>query len=279
MRLFVDQLTNLDFSFLDKERGLVGETWLANIELQGDLDEQGMVFDFGDVKKSLRNWLDENIDHKLVIPRKSSHLVFSQEDGYDHLEWESERGQIRSTAPSQAHCLVEAEHITPESVAIWATEKLKALFPNSVHKLILSFTVEAIEGPYYHYSHGLKKHGGNCQRIAHGHRSKIEINEDQQPSLELAQNWARRWKDIYIGSEEDCTQDPDLNGNFLFYYEAQQGHFALSIPKAHCYIMHTETTVELISQHIAQQLKLEKAESSFTVKAYEGMAKGAISEN
>ena len=56
MQLFVDQFTNVDFSYLDAERGLVGETWLANITLEGALDEQGMVHDFGHIKKILRNW-------------------------------------------------------------------------------------------------------------------------------------------------------------------------------------------------------------------------------
>ena len=64
MLLFVDHLTNVDFSFLDERRGLLGETWLANVQLQGDLDDQGMVCDFGIVKKRLRQWLDEELDHR-----------------------------------------------------------------------------------------------------------------------------------------------------------------------------------------------------------------------
>ena len=51
MHLFVDNLTNVDFSYLDADRGVVGETWLASIVLEGALDEQGMVCDFGIVKK------------------------------------------------------------------------------------------------------------------------------------------------------------------------------------------------------------------------------------
>ena len=31
--LFVHRLTNLDFAYLDAERGLVGETWLMDVEL------------------------------------------------------------------------------------------------------------------------------------------------------------------------------------------------------------------------------------------------------
>jgi len=54
MRLFVDQLTNLDFSYLDDKRGIVGETWLAHIELEGKLDKQGMICDFSHVKKKIR---------------------------------------------------------------------------------------------------------------------------------------------------------------------------------------------------------------------------------
>ena len=56
--LFVQRLTVLDFSYLDVERGLVGESWQADIVLQGDLDAQGMVLDFGDVKKITQKLFD-----------------------------------------------------------------------------------------------------------------------------------------------------------------------------------------------------------------------------
>lgn len=279
MRLFVEQLTNLDFSYLDAKRGLVGETWLANIELEGELDEQGMICDFSEVKKKIRNWLDSNIDHKLLIPGEANELELIRSESRDQFEWHSAKGLIKSSAPGQAHCIVDADHISAETVSEWAITKLKALFPDSVKSLSLSFSVESIDGPYYHYSHGLKKHGGNCQRIAHGHRSKIDIWEDQSLAEELMRSWALKWADIYIGSAEDCSDDPDIADNHLFQYQAQQGDFSLSIPKTHCYIMNSDTTVELISAHIAAELKALKPESTFRVKAFEGIAKGAISES
>jgi hypothetical protein len=61
MQLFVNNLTNIDFSYLCPDRGLVGETWLVNIVLKGPIDPQGMVCDFGKVKKTLRTWLDATL--------------------------------------------------------------------------------------------------------------------------------------------------------------------------------------------------------------------------
>ena len=67
--LFVDNLTNLDFSFLDPQRGLVGETLIVDAELTGELDDQGMVFDFGHIKRQLRSAIEALVDHKLVVPK------------------------------------------------------------------------------------------------------------------------------------------------------------------------------------------------------------------
>ena len=76
MQLFVDNLTNVDFSYLDDQRGLVGETWLASVLLDGGLNQTSMIWDFGVVKKVLRDWLDDQLDHRLLVPIQSQRLSY-----------------------------------------------------------------------------------------------------------------------------------------------------------------------------------------------------------
>ena len=274
MQLFVDQLTNVDFSYLHPQRGMVGETWWASAVLHGALDEQGMVCDFGIVKKVLRNWLDDEVDHRLLVPMHSPALRLKQQDDEIELSWAYQNQQLTMKAPRQAVALIDAVEIDANSVAAWCREQLRPIFPLNVEQLELDFTPEAIDGAYYHYSHGLKKHDGNCQRIAHGHRSRINIVKDGQRSATLEQEWARRWADIYLGSEEDIIEQ--TSDSILFRYQAQQGEFELRMPTDHCYLMNTDTTVEFIAQHLAHRIATETNAKDIRVKAFEGVNKGAI---
>jgi len=280
MLLFVDNLTNVDFSFLDPQRGLLGETWLANVKLLGELDEQGMVCDFGTVKKVLRHWLDTELDHRLAVPIHSPNIRIIDDGEFLDIHWQfgSSNEFLHTRSPHDAIALVDAVSLTPETVAAWCISQLKKLFPESVATLELNFTSEIIDGPSYHYSHGLKKHLGNCQRIAHGHRSRIDIweNDEKSPFLEL--HWAERWRDIYIGTREDILAQPMHNKQayYHFAYQSQQGKFELTIPQRCCYLIDTDSTVELIAHHLAQTIKTQRPQSLIRVKAFEGINKGAI---
>lgn len=279
MRLFVDNLINVDFSYLDPERGLLGETWLASTELDGVLNAQGMVCDFGIVKKTLRHWLDEEIDHRLLVPVNSPNLTLTENGTELELEWRYGTDQqpaqvIRCRCPRSAIALVDSDRIDAISVSRWSISQILPLLPATLDKLSLDFSTEAIDGSYYHYSHGLKKHDGNCQRIAHGHRSKLLIWRNEQRDSELERQWAQNFKDIYIGTREDIIRHD--KGETVFAYTTNQGQFELSLPQQHCYIIDTDSTVEWIADHLAQQLKLAHPQDHFLVKAFEGMGKGAI---
>ena len=277
MRLFVDNLVNLDFSYFDHKRGLVGETWLASVELEGTLDEQGMICDFGIVKKTLRQWLEKHIDHCLLVPALSSHVEHDVNNGEASAKINLANGEyIICRSPEQAITPTATRDISPSDVAEWCISQLEPLFPQSVSSLSLYFKPETIPGDYYHYSHGLKKHDGNCQRIAHGHRSKIEIFLDGCYAEKEMNRWSTVWKDIYIGSHEDLVESHKQSGVYVFEYSAEQGAFYLEIPKSRCYLIQSDTTVELIAQHIASTLKAEQPSKRYIVKAYEGLAKGAI---
>ncbi|MDY6797594.1 MAG: 6-carboxytetrahydropterin synthase, partial [Pseudomonadota bacterium] len=166
--LFVDNLTVIDFAYLDRQRGLVGESWIADVVLGGELDEQGMVFDFSNVKRTIKRIIDERVDHRLVIPARYQGLSRS-EVAPGQFRWQLADGtHIDHRSPSEAVVWLESDRVVPSVVARLLEKELKTVLPANVTCVEISLREEEIDGAYYHYVHGLKKHLGNCQRIAHG---------------------------------------------------------------------------------------------------------------
>jgi 6-pyruvoyl-tetrahydropterin synthase len=276
--LFVNSLTVVDFSYLHPQRGLLGESWRLDISLSGNLDQQGMVLDFADVKRQVKQLVDLEFDHKLIIPALSEAVRFSRQEEYCALQFQRDDGAVvEHFSPAAALCQLQANSVTPQSVAAAMTASLLSEMPANVTDLTIRLSPEQIEGPYYHYSHGLKRHCGNCQRIAHGHRSKIEILRDGVPDVISGREWAERWRDIYIGCSEDLVAEE--RGQHHYRYHASQGDFELRLPAAHSYLIDNDSTVENLAQHIADKLRQQHSQSSFEVYAYEGIGKGAVGKS
>lgn len=280
-RLFVDSLTVIDFAYLDTRRGLLGESWIVDLELGGALDEQGMLFDFGHVKRVIKQLIDEEIDHRLVIPDKAPGLSIHSGRDPISLTWRcTDSSLIRLHSPRQAVMFLDAPKVDMQDVATWLERELKAILPDNVTSVHIHLREEAISGPQYHYVHGLKKHLGNCQRIAHGHRSKLDIWRDGEKDDALEAQWAERWRDIYIGTREDITDRSIIDDRpyLHFAYESEQGEFELTLPESRVYLIDTDSTVEWIANHLAEACKAQYPGSTIRVKAYEGVGKGAVAE-
>ena len=290
MQLFVNDLTVIDFSYLCKSRGVVGESWIVDVLLDGSLNEQSMVLDFAIVKKQIKAIIDEAVDHKLLLPMNEPVLTVSSSTYNDDHEWvdfAAEVGSYYLQSPSCAFAKIGSKVIDTESVTSYLQKIIAAQLPVNVKGLTLTLRPEVIIGEFYHYTHGLKLHDGNCQRIAHGHRSTIQIFRNGERDIYLEKDWCQRWKDIYIASEADRVNREDIQlspsavdnltpGHHYFSYHAPQGRFDIAVTENILEVVDCDSTVELLADYIARQLKKISSDDNFKVIAYEGVGKGAI---
>jgi len=65
-----------------KCRFLHGHNGRVEIELQGEtLDERGMLIDFGEIKSVMKKWIDENLDHRMLLQRDDPAVAFIRGQG------------------------------------------------------------------------------------------------------------------------------------------------------------------------------------------------------
>lgn len=287
MKLFVRDLTVIDASYLDAQRGFVGESFQVDVVLDGQLNEQSMILDFSLVKKQIKAIIDAEVDHKLLVPHASAQCTVMLEAQRAQVDFQlSDNSVIQLKCPLQAYCLLESEEISKELLETYLEQVVLMKLPDNVQGLSIKLRTESINTPYYHYTHGLKKHDGNCQRIAHGHRSKIDIYINDQYSETWVKKWAERWQDIYLASQSDVIEASELTfmpikqtqSIHCSAYHAQQGYFELLMPALRCEVLNNDTTVEELARFICETIKQDEQDNKVTVYAYEGIGKGAIFE-
>ena len=290
MQLFVDDLTVIDFSYLCVERGIVGESWIVDVLLDGSLNEMSMVLDFAVVKKQIKAIIDDAVDHKLLLPMQEKSVILAESphnENHQVIDFTSAVGSYHLQSPQCAFAPVDSLTINITDVTRHLTAIIKAQLPTNVEGLTLTLRPEVMHNDYYHYTHGLKLHDGNCQRIAHGHRSKIQIFVDDVKDSKIEHDWCKRWQDIYIASESDRVPKADIQlsdsalvnvtpDHQYFSYTAPQGRFDIAVESKVLDVVDCDSTVELLADFIARQIHKQHPNNSIKVIGYEGVAKGAI---
>lgn len=271
MSLFVNQLTHIDVSLWCPEKGLTGCSWQVDALLDGELGDDGMLFDFGQVKPWIKRSLDSGLDHTLLVPTQAPGVEISHCD---------EGVCVRTTTPyvmevcgpAEAFTLLPWEVITVAQVTQHLSHRLTHQRPDNVDKITLNISEEPIDGAAYGYSHGLKRHLGNCQRIAHGHRSRLYIWQGGERQTALEQRWATWLDNRYLLEQADIASQDE--SQLTCRYKAAQGDFSISLPAQRCSVLATPTTVENLAVWLAERIAAQTGKATF-VQAFEGINKGA----
>jgi len=140
--LFVDHLTVIDCAYLDAARGLVGESWIVDLELEGELDAQSMVLDFGEVKRRIKRAIDDGPDHTLIVPTEAPGLHLDLSTAECRLTFTCERGVIRHESPGLALTLLPVAAVSAEAVATHLQSVLRPVVPTSVQRVGLTLRPE-----------------------------------------------------------------------------------------------------------------------------------------
>ncbi|MCT8862407.1 6-carboxytetrahydropterin synthase [Shewanella xiamenensis] len=287
MKLFVNDLTVIDSSVAYVDRGIVGESWIVDLQLVGNLNDESMVLDFGLVKKQIKSLIDQLVDHCLIVPSQNPSISFEKSSTNTWVKNSFNRkASFYVRGPEQAFCFIDTSCIDVDVISKYLERAIHPQLPSNVQEISIKLREEQIDEPFYHYSHGLKKHTGNCQRIAHGHRSRIRVFKNGQLDRQLQSYWAERWQDIYIATEEDInlskpsdpTREFDLDRNIYTCYESLQGYFEIILPRERVEVVNVDSTVEQLASYIAAQLAELNPNQKIEVQAFEGVGKGAIAE-
>jgi 6-pyruvoyltetrahydropterin/6-carboxytetrahydropterin synthase len=104
-----------------KCRHLHGHNGRAVIVLQGaDLDERGMLVDFAEIKRKVQEWIDENLDHTMLLCRDDPLLPVLRARGERVFEM-----NVNPTAENIARLIYEraaAAGLPVVEVVLWETE-------------------------------------------------------------------------------------------------------------------------------------------------------------
>jgi 6-pyruvoyl-tetrahydropterin synthase len=290
--IFISDLLTVDCAVFDPSRGIIGQSWHLDVEIHGALSENHFVYDFGKLKQLVRQTAKTSIDHALLIPVGSQRVNFSESIGAESWDMQSanrgDGGRWKYTCPAGAVFPIRAVHVKTSTVEQEFNKLLRHRLPASVLGVKIRLREESAEptAAFFRYTHGIAGHEGLCQRLFHGHRSRIEVHvgEERRPDLEHYVCRELFNSEIHIASpgqviSGDYTvgQRGEPGKDLVLEFSASLGRYHASLPADRVFIVDGETSIECLTRHLAMLIQdrignLERVQ----VRCFEGINKGAV---
>jgi len=292
--LFIRDVTRVDCALWDPARGIIGESWHMDVELAGHLDENGFVYDFSHLKQLIRQVSKASIDHSLLIPISNTNVQYAENGNQQiwRLKTTPKSGEKTSSweyqCPKGAAFSVHSIALKKSAIEAEFAKLMKHRLPHTVQGIKIKLRKEDAEptAAFFRYTHGISGHAGLCQRLFHGHRSRVEIFVDNERRPDLEHYVARNLlgNDVHIATPSQIVSGPYEMGHRLtseepvkLAFDGTLGHYEATIPSNRIFVIENETSIECLSQQIARHLKDHvETNGRLAVWCYEGIDKGAI---
>lgn len=292
--LFVRDVGKIDCALFDPSQGIIGQSWHVDVSLTGALDENGFVFDFSPLKSLIKQTLSSTLDHSLIIPVQSQSVQYIEIESNERWILKSKaRGDAKETrweyiCPKGSVFPVHAVSLKHSVIEQEFARILRHRLPDSVLALTVKLREEAIATTEasYRYTHGIQGHNGLCQRLFHGHRSRIEvyIGEERRPDLEHYIAREIFVSNIHIASlgqiksgRGEIGRRGTSDESVTLSFAGTLGTYEGTLPSNRVFFVEAETSIEAIARELARVIKFEEKTSEVVrVVAYEGIDKGAV---
>jgi len=103
-----------------KCRYLHGHNALLEVDIETDvLDKEGMVMDFTDIREKVKHWVDENLDHKMLLSKKDPAIEML--DGMKEPHYVMEENPTAENIAKVIFQAMVAMGVTPAEIRLWET--------------------------------------------------------------------------------------------------------------------------------------------------------------
>lgn len=227
--IFVRNLTIIDSAVGCFAKGVCGLSCHVDVEWFGQTDENGILIDFGEAKKLAKKVIDEEFDHRLILPAACERTPSLKGQEHSGALFALPIADCSGTfpavimAPRSHFCFLPLPvssgtdnwESTKAQLVPAVRDALLRAAPEQVQDVQITLRQEELEPgiPSYTYLHSLRQHAGNCQRF-HGHSNRIEVfdkagNRKQELEQKIAQSIDGKYliPENYLASAEESASE------------------------------------------------------------------------